>query len=153
MFNKKVVLGAIVFSLALLFYLYLLLTGFSFSQQANSTSRANLDVIPAASIPTIDTNLLVITPTNTLPPQTDVDGVAVQRFVKIEGTGGVGLRIRREPGTETEVVFLAGESEVFIVIGGPVEKDGILWWQLSTPYDDSRFGWASADYLTAIEEE
>lgn len=153
MFNKKVVLGAIVLSLVLLLYLYLLLTGLSYRQQANATSRANLDVIPAASIPTIDTNLLVITPTNTLPPQTDVDGVAVQRFVKIEGTGGVGLRIRREPGTETEVVFLAGESEVFIVIGGPVEKDGILWWQLSTPYDDSRFGWASADYLTAIEEE
>jgi hypothetical protein len=153
MFNKKVVLGAIVFSLVLLLYLYLLLTGLSYRQQTSATAKANLEVIPAASIPTLETNLLVITPTSTLPPQIEVNGVAVQRFVKIEGTGGVGLRIRREPGTETEVVFLAGESEVFLVIDGPVEKDGILWWKLSTPYDESRYGWASADYLTAIAKE
>jgi hypothetical protein len=109
-------------------------------------------VLPADSIPTVNTDLLIITPTSTSPPQPEIDGVGVQKFVKIEGTGGVGLRIRKEPGTSTDVVFLANESEVFIVIGGPVEKDSIIWWQLTTPYDESRNGWASADYLTMIEE-
>lgn len=152
MFTKKVVIGAILVSLALLLYLYLLLTGLAYKQQAASTQKANLDVMPAVSIPTVDSSLLIITPTNTLPPLPEYEGVGVQKFVKIEGTDGVGLRIRREPGTSSDVVFLANESEVFIVIGGPVDKDGILWWQLSTPYDESRSGWASADYLTMIED-
>ena len=153
MLNKKGVIGAILVALVLLLYLYLLLTGIAYKQQAVSTPKANLDILPAESIPTVDTGLLIITPTNTLPPKPEYEGVTLQKFVKIEGTGGVGLRIRREPGTDTEVVFLADESEVFIVIGGPVEKDGILWWQLSTPYDESRSGWASADFLTIIEED
>ena len=153
MFNRKVILGAIVFSLVLLLYLYLLLTGLSYKQQVSATERAYLDVIPAASIPTVDASLLEILPTSTIPSPVDVNGVTVQKFVKIEGTGGVGLRIRLEPGTDAEVVFLAGESEVFLVIGGPLEKDEIIWWELSTPYDESRNGWASADYLTAITDD
>jgi len=56
MFNKKVVLGAIVFSLVLLLYLYLLLTGLSYRQQTSATAKANLEVIPAASIPTLEMN-------------------------------------------------------------------------------------------------
>jgi len=39
------------------------------------------------------------------------------------------------------------------VIGGPIEKDGFLWWQLTAPYDNSRSGWASADFLAALTEE
>jgi hypothetical protein len=152
MFNKKVIFGAVVIALVLLLYIYLLFTGIGYKQQAASTQKANLDVLPAESIPTVNTDLLIITPTSTQPPQPEFEGVGVQKFVKIEGTGGVGLRIRREPGTSTDVVFIANESEVFIVIGGPVEKDGILWWQLTTPYDESRNGWASSDYLTMIEE-
>ena len=153
MLNKKVVIGAILVTFVLLFYLILLLTGIAYRQQAESTQKANLDVLPAASIPTVDTSLLIITPTSTIAPQPEYEGVGVQKFVKIEGTGGVGLRIRREPGTSTDIVFLADESEVFIVIGGPVEKDGMVWWELSTPYDETRSGWASADYLTQIEED
>lgn len=152
MFTKKVILGAILIALVLLFYLYLLLTGLGYKQQAAATAKANMEILPAASIPTVDMGLLIITPTSTLPAEPEINGVSVKKFVKIEGTEGVGLRIRREPGTNSEVVFLANESEVFIVIGGPIEKDAILWWQLSTPYDESRQGWASADYLTKIEE-
>lgn len=152
MFNKKVIFGAVVVALALLLYLYLLFTGIAYKQQAASTQKANLDLLPADSIPTVNTDLLIITPTSTLPPTLEIDGVSVEKYVKIEGTGGVGLRIRKEPGTSADVVFLANESEVFIVIGGPVEKDGITWWQLTTPYDETRNGWASADYLTMIEE-
>lgn len=151
MFNKKVILGAILIALALILYIYLLINGLAYKQQAASTQQANLDIMPAVSVPTANTSLLIITPTDTVPPQPEYEGVGVQKFVKIEGTDGVGLRIRREPGTSADVVFLANESEVFIVIGGPVEKDGILWWQLSTPYDETRSGWASADYLTMIE--
>ena len=153
MLNKKVVIGAIVVAFVILLYLFLLLNGITYQQQVTATEKASLEIIPAGQIPTADTSLLVITPTSTLPPQAEVNGVTLQKFIKIEGTGGVGLRIRSNPGVEAEVVFLANESEVFIVIGGPEEKDGMYWWQLSTPYDESRSGWASADYLVAVNED
>ncbi len=153
MFNKKVIIGAILVAFVILLYLFLLLNGITYQKQVTATEKASMEVIPAAQIPTADISLLIITPTSTLPPQAEVNGVTLQKFIKIEGTGGVGLRIRRNPGVEAEVVFLANESEVFIVIGGPEEKDGMYWWQLSTPYDESRSGWASADYLVAVDEE
>lgn len=153
MINKKVLIGAIGVAGVLLLYFYLLLNGILYRQQLSSTPKANLEVIPAESIPTVDMGLLVITPTSTAIPEVEVNGISIQKFVKIQGTGGVGLRVRNNPGTDSEVVFLANESEVFIVIGGPEEDDGILWWELTTPYDETRSGWASADYLVAISEE
>jgi len=153
MFSKKVVIGASLIAIVVLLYMFLLLNGITYQQQVTATKKASLEIIPAGQIPTADTSLLIITPTSTLPAQAEVNGVTIQKFVKIEGTGGVGLRIRRNPGVDAEIVFLANESEVFIVIGGPEEKDGILWWQLTTPYDDSRSGWASADYLVAVAED
>ena len=153
MFNKKVVIGASLIAIVVLLYMFLLLNGITYRQQVTATKKASLEIIPAGQIPTADTSLLIITPTSTLPAQAEINGVTIQKFVKIEGTGGVGLRIRRNPGVDAEIVFLANESEVFTVIGGPEEKDGILWWQLTTPYDDSRSGWASADYLVAVAED
>lgn len=153
MINKKVLLGAIAVAGICLLYVFLLLNGLSYRQESDATPRANLTVIAAGTIPTVDKNFLQVTATPTALPYIEVNGISIGKFVKIEGTGGVGLRIRRDPGTETEVVFLANESEVFTVIGDPIEKDGILWWQLSAPYDESRTGWASADYLAALTEE
>lgn len=153
MINKKVILGAIAVALLFLLYFYLLLNGLSYRQEVISTPRADLEVIPAEKIPTVDTSLLIVTPTPTTSPRVEAGGVTVQKYVKIAGTGGVGLRIRKSPGIDADVVFLANESELFIVVGGPEEKDNILWWQLSTPYDEARSGWASADYLTPITED
>jgi hypothetical protein len=150
--KKKILIGGFVAAGIILFYLYLLLNGMAYQEQASATSKANLEVIPADHIPTPDRRLLVIPPTATPKTDGEVNGISVQRYVKIEGTGGLGLRIRNEPGIDSEVQFIANESEVFIVIGGPEEKDGIIWWQLSTPYDETRNGWASSDYLSAVEK-
>ena len=150
--KKKILIGGFVAAGIILFYLYLLLNGIAYQEEVAATSKANLEVIPADHIPTPDRGLLVIPPTATPKSEGEVNGISVQRFVKIEGTGGIGLRIRNEPGMDTEVQFIANESEVFIVIGGPEEKDGILWWQLSTPYDETRSGLASSEYLSAVEK-
>ncbi len=151
MLNKKVVIGAVAVAGISLIYLFLLFNGLAYKQKSTSTPRANLVVMTAAVIPTPDTSLLLIAPTQTQSTLIEIDGISVGNYVKISGTEGVGLRIRRTPGTETEVIFLANESEVFVVIGGPQEKDGIWWWQISAPYDDTRSGWGSGEFLELVE--
>jgi hypothetical protein len=47
-------------------------------------------------------------------------------------------------------VFLGFDSEVFIIQDGPRSVDGYTWWYLVTPLDQSRAGWAAADFLTYI---
>jgi hypothetical protein len=60
------------------------------------------------------------------------------------------LRIRSDPGLTGEPVFLGFDSEVFIVEDGPREVDGYVWWYLVAPYDDTRAGWAAADFLSYV---
>lgn len=153
MINKKVILGAILVAGICLLYVFLLLNGLTYRHNSEMTPKANITVIAAGAIPTVDMNYLQVTPTHTALPYIEVNGISMGKFVKIEGTEGVGLRIRRNPGTDTDVVFLANESEVFTVVEGPIEKDEILWWQLSAPYDETRSGWAAADYLVALTDE
>lgn len=89
------------------------------------------------------------TPINNLP-----EGViGVGAYVQVVGTEGAGLRMRSEPGLAGEVNFTALDSEVFLVIGGPVEADSYTWWHLEAPYDASRSGWSAGDFLSPIDSE
>lgn len=150
--NKYTLIGGLIIALLFGFYAFLLLNGMQFESSANSTPSAGLTVIAAASVPTKDMSLLSETATPTpMPETTDQNGFGIGKYVQISGTGGAGLRIREGAGTSYSVNFIANESEVFKVIGGPVTSDDITWYQLVAPYDDSRTGWASAEYLTIIE--
>jgi len=150
--NRYTVAGGIVIALILGFYGFLLLNGVQFENSANSTPSAALTVIPAGAIPTADLSLLSETPTATSAPEVvDQNGIGIGKYVQISGTGGAGLRIREGAGTTFSTKFLANESEAFKVIGGPQTADDIVWFQLEAPYDASRQGWASAEYLTLIE--
>ena len=79
--------------------------------------------------------------------------IGVGAYVQVSGTEGAGLRMRSEPGLDGAVEFTALDSEVFLVIDGPVEEDGYQWWHLEAPYDASRNGWSAGDFLTPIEPE
>lgn len=149
----RVFVGAAFVALMLLLYVFLLLNGVAFSRNVKLTPKANITVLAVDSIPTPDLGLLTITSTPTSAPSETIDGISTQKYVMIQGTGGVGLRIRNNPGTEAEVNFIANESEVFKVIGGPQTVNDMVWWQLVTPYDDNRKGWASAQYLVAVADE
>ncbi len=151
--TKWVLLGALLVALLVTLYLFLLFYGEYYSSSVTKTPKANLTVVAAVTVPTIDTTFLTITPTPTIDPGQVVEGISAQRYVKIEGTSGVGLRIRSAPGTDSETIFVANESEVFLVIGGPQYANDLVWWQLTTPYDESRQGWAAADYLVPLENQ
>lgn len=103
---------------------------------------------PLLVIPTIQTTETAATET-ILPPGVIGKGV----YVQVTGTDGTGLRMRSEPGTSSDVRFVAMDSEVFLVIDGPNEKDGYTWWQLEAPYDKTRTGWSADAFLSLIESE
>jgi hypothetical protein len=78
------------------------------------------------------------------------EGFAPGDLVEVSGTGGDGLRLRREPSLSAEIVVLGVESEVFSVIAGPTSADGYTWWQLVNPYDSAKEGWAVGSYLRKL---
>jgi len=73
--------------------------------------------------------------------------IHVGGHVQISGTEGEGLRLRRDPSLEGEIVHVGLEGEIFLVVGGPEERDGYLWWQLEAPLNTTRRGWAVSNYL------
>lgn len=99
------------------------------------------------------THTPAIQPTQTVDPSlaTPAAGeISIKGYVQISGTGSDGLRIRAVPGLNGETVFRGEEAEVFIVRDGPRTADGYTWWYLVAPYDETRAGWAAADFLSAI---
>lgn len=71
--------------------------------------------------------------------------------MQIVGTGGDGLRLRTEPGLDSQVRLLGAEAEVFQIREGPQDVAGYTWWYLVAPYDESRQGWAVSNYLALIQ--
>lgn len=148
LFNRWVILGALALAGALL-----LITALAIGWNAVSPASdlgfapADLTLIPA---PTSTSGAL---PTPTIDPfatATSPAGIALGNYAQISGTEGQGLRIRAEPGLDGEFQFLAYDSEVFVVRDGPRQVDGYVWWYLVAPYDETRAGWAAADFLAYI---
>ncbi len=80
------------------------------------------------------------------------EAIAVGVYVQIVGTGGDGLRLRDQPGLGGKVLLLGSEWEVFRVEDGPRDADGYTWWYLVGPFDETRRGWAVANYLQVIDQ-
>ena len=127
-------------------------------------------VKPLQTVPTNPTAVLTIVTAPTSTPQipvttstpptstvansdVTVGGIAVGMYVQITNTGGDGLRLRRNAGTNGDILFLGYDSEVFKVVDGPELVDGYSWWFLTAPYDDSRSGWAASNFLGVVELE
>lgn len=151
--NLWVVLGALAFAGILL----ILTFAFLFLMRAPTASAAeptvSLTLIPAFTPTPPGMNSMFFTPTPTLrdPLVGTVGGIGVGVYVQITGTDGEGLRLRDAPGTGSKVRFLALDAEVFKVTKGPELADGYTWWYLEAPYDQTRAGWAAANFLTIVE--
>ena len=106
---------------------------------------ADLTIIPPSTLTPSPTTVPTFAVTSTPEGQ-----IGVGAYVQITGTGGAGLRIRKDPGQNGETVFLGEEEETFLVKDGPKDADGHTWWYLVAPYDQTRAGWAAADYLAGV---
>jgi hypothetical protein len=146
--NKWVILGALGLA-GFLLLITAIAIGLTSARPPSDVGFAPADVtvIPAP------TGTSGAPPTPTIDPfatATSPAGVAVGNYVQITGTEGQGLRIRANPGLSGEFEFLAYDSEVFLVKDGPREVDGYVWWYLVAPYDETRVGWAAADFLSYV---
>jgi hypothetical protein len=148
--NRSVIFGAIGFAAGLILVTLIFIgwTSPRFTPDVGFVP-ADLTMIPAptntpnvTAVPTIDPSLV----TPTLAPNT----IGIGGYVQIKGTDGEGLRIRSVPGLTGETVFFGQEAEVFVVHDGPQTVDGYTWWNLVAPYDETRTGWAAADFLAVI---
>jgi hypothetical protein len=107
---------------------------------------ADLTIIapPTATVNPTSTGI----PSGTITPPAGQIGIG--SYVQISGTQGSGLRIRSAPGLNSDTVFRGEESETFQVKDGPQQADGHTWWYLVAPYDNTRAGWAAADFLAVV---
>lgn len=91
------------------------------------------------------------TPQPDTPPAPPPGTLSLGAYVQIANTGGLGLNLRATPGLKAGVQYLGLDSEVFEVRDGPVEADGFQWWYLVGFSDNSRNGWAVANYLDLVQ--
>ena len=148
LFNKWVILSALLLA-GLLLLITAIAIGFTAARSSSTIGFAPADVtvIPAP------TGTSSAPPTPTIDPfasPTPPAGIAIGNYVQISGTEGQGLRVRAQPGLDGAFEFLAYDAEVFIVKDGPRDVDGYTWWYLVAPYDETRVGWAAADFLTYV---
>jgi hypothetical protein len=148
LFNKWVLLGAF-----LLAGFLLLITAISIgitSARQNTGAGFTPAAITVIAAPSSTPNVTATATIDPFAPTATTTGIAVGNYVQISGTEGEGLRIRSEPGLNGDFQFLGYDSEVFIVQDGPREADGFTWWYLVAPYDETRVGWAAADFLSYV---
>jgi hypothetical protein len=148
--TRSVIYGAIGFATGFIL-ITLIVIGFTSPRLSPDVgfAPADLTIIPAPThtpnvtpVPTIDPSLV----TPTLAPDT----IGIGGYVQISGTEGEGLRIRSAPGLNSDTVFFGGESEVFLVRNGSEVADEYTWWYLVAPYDETRAGWAAANFLAVV---
>ncbi len=87
-----------------------------------------------------------LSPTPTVPPD-----MAIGRYVRVTGTEGVGVSLRQEPDANSARLGIGNEGDVFIVLDGPRQAGGYVWWLVRDPEEPARQGWAVGDYLSPVE--
>lgn len=147
------VLGALVFGLVLIGGAAWYLSSTVPEPAPAGAPTAELSVISApTATPPIPTALpITSTPTIEIPPS-PLPGTFTQgAVVQITGTGADGLNLRDEPGLDSGIQYLGFESEVFTIQDGPEEADGLTWWYIVGFSDESRAGWAAANFLAIVQ--
>ena len=111
---------------------------------------ADLTMIPASTSTPLTTPTMTPDPLLVGTPTLPANAIVVGGYVQITGTDGDGLRLRSAPGLTSEQLFLGEDVEVFQVRDGPQEANGYIWWYIVAPYDESRSGWAAANFLSVV---
>lgn len=146
-----IVIGISVVVGLLLFTALIAIIFASIPDQSNQSQGPVVTLMPYSTPTPVPSPTISVVSIET--PGVTIEGMSVGTVVQIVDTGGLGLRLRANPGTGGTIQFVGQELELFTVVNGPVEQDGYVWWYLESPYDATRSGWAAASYLMVIDEE
>lgn len=128
-------------------------------------------VLTAMQTPTSPLDALLITPTPTLQIIPEVGdqffdlqgptlaaviftatpvGIAVGVTVTVDVDGG--LNVRPQPSTDNQELFRANFGELFIVVEGPQNNQGLTWWRIEDLTNRARGGWAAGEFLQVVPQ-
>lgn len=141
--NPWVIFGSVLVSSLLLLGFFLWVESLPAPEGDPFEANAALTVIPKPT----ETPTPAVPEKDETPSPVPSGEILLGGYVKIEGTGGDGLRLRVEPSLNAKINYLGLEDEVFHVQDGPVDQDGYQWWYLEAPADPGRNGWAVSNYL------
>jgi hypothetical protein len=93
-------------------------------------------------------------PTFTPPPTPDrsvvPDEITVGYFAQVANTEGIGVSLRSGASTDNLRLELLPEGTLMLVIGGPEEGSGFIWWQIQL--EDETTGWVASDFMIPAAE-
>ena len=143
--SRPVLIAAIIISLifAFMFVFFQIILSRSVVFLKDSNTIITTPQIESSEHMTTNSELMQASQTPNLP------GVfSTGMAVRIDKTGGDGLKIRSFAGFEGIPVFLGSEGEQFEIIAGPQLIDSKIWWQIVSISDPKKTGWAVQEYLT-----
>jgi hypothetical protein len=105
---------------------------------ATTAPQATAALLPPTSVPTVTS---VPTPDLANAPEE----VTLGFYAAVANTEGFGVTIRGGPSTNNVAITVADEGALLLVLDGPQEGNGFLWWQVRM--DDGTEGWAASDFL------
>ena len=154
--NLKTILGAFLTAslLACSSLVFIFESRVFHKQEIPGPEAVAMTLLPAPTSTPYDALLAseAASPTSEEPIVLPTGQITVGTYVQISGTDGEGLHLRPSPGFDNEPLFLGYDAEVFLVTGGPQEKNDLIWWRLTALYDQERAGWAAAKYLSIISQ-
>jgi hypothetical protein len=110
----------------------------------------------ATALAVIDETILLTPPSFVLSgptlsvtePSPTPRSITIGENVSVIDVGEDRLNVRDAAGVfDTGVIFRADEGDIFTVIEGPAQADGLTWWRIQDPFNSTRTGWAAANYL------
>ncbi len=106
---------------------------------------------PPMTVPVSSSDFFTPTPipTFTPPPTPDLSiapqALTVGYYARVANTDNIGVSLRAGPSTDNLRLLLVPEGEYLMIIGGPEEGNGFIWWQ--GQLDDGTEGWVAGDFL------
>lgn len=103
-------------------------------------------IVPSATpiIPT-PTAIPTLTPSPTPDRLVAPDEITGGFFAQVANTDGIGVNFRNGTGRSNELISVLDEGLVALVIEGPVDDDGFIWWRLEL--EDGTQGWVVAQFI------
>ena len=95
-------------------------------------------------IPT-PTSIPTLTPSPTPDRLVAPDEITGGFFAQVANTQGIGVNFRNGTGRSNELIDVLEEGTVALVIEGPVDDDGFVWWRIEL--EDGTKGWLVEQFI------